>query len=76
MRHDTIPNTTDAELMSLVLNKHGITFGRVEAAKIVGGKSRLTQLIVEGKVRVSKNSASANSRWNCNGGDVLRYAVL
>lgn len=51
------------------------TFGLRFSEKIVGGRSRLWQLIVEGKIRAEKGNGTAqNGKWLCNASDVLRYA--
>lgn len=51
-------------------------FGYRRAAKIVGGRSRLDRLIVEGKVRADKPTPSQNGKWRCNAADVLRFARI
>ena len=53
------------------------TFGLKKASRIVGGQSRLLRLIEEGKIRAEKvNSRAQNGKWQCNAGDVLRYARI
>lgn len=53
------------------------TFGLRKAERIVGGRSRLLRLIEEGKIRAEKvNSRAQNGKWQCNAGDVLRYARI
>lgn len=49
------------------------TFSKTEAARIVGGRGRLTELIVCGKVRMEKPSYAQNGKWLCNAGDVLMH---
>lgn len=59
-------------IMRVMNNK---TFGLRYSEKIVGGRSRLERLIVEGKIRATKkNGAVQNGKWQCNAADVLRYA--
>ena len=46
-----------------------------QAARIVGGKMRLENLIRAGKVRATKgNDTAQNGRWRINAADVLRNA--
>lgn len=53
------------------------TFGLRKSERIVGGHNRLMRLIEEGKIRAEKVNASAqNGKWQCNAGDVLRYARI
>ena len=53
------------------------TFGLRESQRIVGGHKRLMRLIEEGKIRAEKvNSQAQNGKWQCNAGDVLRYARI
>lgn len=51
----------------------GRTFSKTEAARIVGGRGRLADLIVCGKVRMEKPSGAQNGKWQCNAGDVLKH---
>lgn len=63
------------ETIYLVMNRE--TFGLRTAGRIVGGHARLVRLITEGKVRAEKvNGNAQNGKWQCNAGDVLRYARL
>lgn len=53
------------------------TFGLKTSTRIVGGRARLLRLIEEGKIRAEKvNSSAQNGKWQCNAGDVLRYARI
>ena len=53
------------------------TFGLKTSTRIVGGRARLLRLIEEGKIRAEKvNSRAQNGKWQCNAGDVLRYARI
>ena len=53
------------------------TFGLKTSTRIVGGRARLLRLIEEGKIRAEKvNSQARNGKWQCNAGDVLRYARI
>lgn len=52
------------------------TFGRNEAADIVGGLSRLMRLVGQGKIRAEKRTNKQNGKWFCNAYDVLKHATL
>lgn len=53
------------------------TFGLRQSERIVGGHARLMRLIVDGKIRAEKvNSKAQNGKWQCNAGDVLRFARI
>ena len=54
--------------------KKGITFSKNTAMKLVGSRTRLEQLVAEGKIRMERNSEAQNGKWNCNAGDVLYHA--
>lgn len=62
------------EVLKIVLNNK--TFGRDEAADIVGGLSRLVKLIGKGKIRANKRTNKQNGKWFCNAYDVLKHASL
>ena len=68
----------DAARLSVILRvMNGKTFGFRYSEQIVGGRARLEQLIIEGKIRAEKvNSRAQNGKWQCNASDVLRYAVI
>lgn len=66
---------TEADvLQAILLAMDGRTFGQREAASIVGGLSRLKNMIEHGKIRVEKRNSKQNGKWFCNAADVLRYA--
>lgn len=54
--------------------RRGVVFSKNQAMKIVGGRYVLERLVAERKIRMVKPHNKANSRWECNGEDVLRYA--
>lgn len=64
------------DLVCCVLRKHGITFSKAVAAKLVGGEYRLEKLVGEGKIRMEKPTAKQNGKWHCDGGDVISYIKL
>ena len=49
------------------------TFGKEKSAYIVGGKTKLTRLIEEGKIDSDKPSNSQNGKWRCNAAQVLLH---
>ncbi|MBD9352942.1 hypothetical protein [Phocaeicola coprocola] len=62
------------EVLKIVLNDK--TFGRDQAADIVGGLSRLVDLIGKGLIRAEKRTNKQNGKWFCNAYDVIKYAQL
>jgi hypothetical protein len=70
-------NEDSARLSVILRVMNGKTFGLRYSEQIVGGRARLEQLIVEGKIRAEKvNCRAQNGKWQCNAGDVLRYAII
>lgn len=70
-------NEDSARLETIYRVMNGKTFGFRYSEKIVGGRARLEQLIVDGKIRAEKvNSQAQNGKWQCNASDVLRYAKI
>lgn len=62
------------EVLKIVLNDK--TFGRDQAADIVGGLSRLIELIGKGLIRAEKRTNKQNGKWFCNAWDVIKWAKL
>lgn len=62
------------EVLKIVLNDK--TFGRDQAADIVGGLSRLIDLIGKGLIRAEKRTNKQNGKWSCNAYDVIKHAQL
>lgn len=62
------------EVLKIVLNDK--TFGRDQAADIVGGLERLKYLIGKGLIRAEKVNRKQNGKWFCNAYDVIKYAKL
>lgn len=70
-------NESEARLQTILRLMNDRTFGKRMSEQIVGGRARLEQLIVEGKIRADKVNATAqNGKWQCNASDVLRYAKI
>lgn len=44
------------------------------AAVIVGGKSKLEDLVGKGLIRAEKPTMHQHGKWMCNASDVLRFA--
>ena len=74
----TQPYNIEQSLLNTILRvMNGETFGLRTSERIVGGRSRLMQLITDGKIRAEKvNGKAQNGKWQCNAGDVLRYARI
>lgn len=64
------------EMIPIILNKHGITFSKTVAAKLVGGRGKLGRLIEHGKIRVEKKTSTQNGKWYCYAGDVITHIEL
>lgn len=62
------------EVLKIVQNDK--TFGRDQAADIVGGLSRLIDLIGKGLIRAEKRTNKQNGKWFCNAYDVIKHAQL
>lgn len=71
-----IDGTAEARLADILMIMEFKTFGKNEAASIVGGRGRLIRLMDEGKIRIDKPTNKQNGKWFCNAADVLRYAVV
>ena len=70
-------NIEHSLLNTIIRVMNGETFGLRTSERIVGGRSRLMQLITDGKIRAEKvNGKAQNGKWQCNAGDVLRYARI
>ena len=70
-------NIEQSLLNTILRVMNGETFGLRKSERIVGGRSRLMQLITDGKIRAEKvNGKARNGKWQCNAGDVLRYARI
>lgn len=68
---------SEARLNTILRVMNSKTFGFRYSEKIVGGRARLEQLIIEGKIRAEKvNCKAQNGKWQCNASDVLRYARI
>lgn len=62
------------EVLKIVLNDK--TFGRDQAADIVGGLTRLMNLVGKGLIRAEKRTNKQNGKWFCNAYDVTKHAKL
>ena len=70
-------NIEQSLLNTILRVMNGETFGLRTSERIVGGRSRRMQLITDGKIRAEKvNGKAQNGKWQCNAGDVLRYARI
>ena len=66
--------TAERRLETILAVMEDQTFGLRQASKIVGGSTRLTKLMDDGKIRYTKDFEIQNSKYYLNAGDVLRYA--
>lgn len=67
----------ETRLYSIFRATNGLRFGLRFSEKIVGGRTRLERLIIEGKIRAEKgNKKAQNGKWLINAADVLRYAQV
>lgn len=66
-------STNDILLDNILRIMQGETFGKNKAAYIVGGKKRLIELIVQGKISSDKPTNTQNGKWQCNAADVLMH---
>ncbi len=66
-------NPKERMLDNILLYFSGRTFGRDEAARIVGGLKRLTRLIEQGAIEADKPSDAQNGKWRCRADQVLRH---
>lgn len=57
-----------------IMYRNELCFGKNIAAKIVGGRTRLENLVADGKIRMEKKNNVQNGKWMCNAGDVIFYA--
>lgn len=62
------------EILKIVLNDK--TFGRDQDADIVGGLTRLLDLVGKGLIRAEKRTNKQNGKWFCNAYDVIKHAKL
>ena len=62
------------DVLKIVLNDK--TFGRDQAADIVGGLPRLMKLVGKGLIRAEKPTNKQNGKWFCNAWDVIKWAKL
>lgn len=64
----------DMEVLKIIFN--GMTFGQRKAAKIVGSRDRLFDLVGKGLIRCEKKKNVQNGKWFCNAWDCLKYAQV
>lgn len=62
------------DVLKIVLNN--VTFGRDQSAEIVGGLTKLKNLVGSGKIRSEKRTNKQNGKWFCNAYDVMKYAEI
>lgn len=62
--------------VAIMVKMNARSFGRNDAAEIVGGLSKLNYLIKKGKIRSVKKKETQCAKVYCNAWDVLKYASL
>ncbi len=75
MARGIIPDVNPAQihLENIYMAMEHLTFCKDTAAWLVGGRKKLERLIAEGKIEFVKSKPTANSKWQCNAAQVLRY---
>ncbi len=70
-----IPNLNTKEILleNIMAVMARFTFGKEQAAAIVGGESRLLTLIADGSIECEKTNNSRNGKWFCNAAQVLQH---
>lgn len=71
--HITSVNPSEILLENILRVMSDETFCKDKAAKIVGGKKRLEDLIAAGEITAEKPCNSQNGKWFCNAAQVLRH---
>lgn len=61
---------------AIMVTMNDKTFGLRESASIVGGMTRLQNLLDRGAIRYTKKSEKQNAKLFCNAWDVLKHASL
>jgi len=72
-RYSSEVNPSEIMLENILIMMSGFTFGKHEAAKIVGGRKKLENLIAEGKIDAVKPTNVQNGKWFCNAAHVLKH---
>ena len=68
-------NEDSRRLSTIYRAMNGKTFGLRFSERIVGGRTRLENLIIAGKIRAEKGNENAqNGKWLVNAADVLKDA--
>lgn len=73
------PKETYSDMLSNEISRiydatSGVMFSKNMAAKIVGGRRRLEELVGRGKIHVTKRTNHQHGIWKCRASDVLRNA--
>lgn len=66
-------NPKEILLDNIMATMSRFTFGKEQAASIVGGESRLLALIADGSIECEKTSKTQNGKWFCNAAQVLSH---
>lgn len=71
--HVTSVNPKEIMLENILAVMSGFTFGKQQASAIVGGESRLLELIAKGSIECEKPTNTQNGKWFCNAAQVLMH---
>lgn len=66
-------NPKEILLDNILATMSMFTFGKAQAATIVGGESKLLALIADGSIECEKTTNSQNGKWFCNAAHVLKH---
>ncbi|MCM1140966.1 MAG: hypothetical protein NC453_20550 [Muribaculum sp.] len=66
-------NPKEILLDNILATMSRYTFGKYQAAEIVGGESKLLALIADGSIECEKTTNSQNGKWFCNAAQVLQH---
>lgn len=66
-------NIKEIMLENILNMMSGFTFSKEQSAIIVGGESKLLDLISKGAIECEKTSNSKNGKWFCNASQVLQH---
>lgn len=64
----------DQHLDAIYYATKDMVFSKNMAAKIVGSRTKLEDLVGKGHIRAEKKGDHQHGKWMCNAADVLRYA--
>lgn len=66
-------NPKEILLDNIISTMARFTFGKEQAAAIVGGEAKLLSLIADGSIECEKTTNTQNGKWYCNAAQVLQH---